>query len=106
MSANNISRYQNSTIFGFLPFTLDVQVNMSWKQKVARGFGDIDCIFAVHPLDHKDAQEAMSAAKAAGATFQDFEKEMVWHIYRKMPNSPGLHSHIKEQVATAKQMWQ
>ncbi|EHV82911.1 hypothetical protein ECDEC7A_5137 [Escherichia coli DEC7A] len=48
----------------------------------------------------------MSAAKAAGATFQDFEKEMVWHIYRKMPNSPGLHSHIKEQVATAKQMWQ
>lgn len=85
---------------------MDTQVNMSWKQKVARGFGDIDCIFAVHPLDHKDAQEAMSAAKAVGETFQDFEKEMVWHIYRKMPNSPGLHSHIKEQVATAKQMWQ
>ncbi|NUL39721.1 hypothetical protein [Kosakonia sacchari] len=78
---------------------------MPWKQQVARGFGDIDCIFAAHTLDQQDALKAMSAAKAAGATFQDFEKEMVWHIYQEWKDPASLGEHIKEQVATAKEMW-
>ncbi|WP_049858283.1 hypothetical protein [Trabulsiella odontotermitis] len=78
---------------------------MPWKQKVARGFGENDCIFAAHPLDHKDALAAMSDAKAAGASFDDFEKEMVWHIYKQVTAPGMLQDHIAEQVATAKKMW-
>lgn len=74
---------------------------MLWKQMVARGFGIADCIFAVHPSDKQDAK----AAKAAGASFEDFEKEMVWHIYKQVTAPGMLQDHIAKQVATAKKMW-
>ncbi|WP_265910889.1 hypothetical protein [Erwinia billingiae] len=50
---------------------------------VARGFGIADCIFAGHPSDKQDAKAAIAGAKAAGASFEDLEKEMVWHIISK-----------------------
>lgn len=78
---------------------------MPWKQKVASGFGDMDCIFAGHPSDKQDAQAAIAAAKAAGASFDDFEKEMVWHIYKNVTAAGMLQNHIMKQVATAKKMW-
>lgn len=78
---------------------------MSWTQQVSSGFGDQDCIFAGHPSDKKDAQAAITAAKAAGASFEDFEKEMVWHIYKQVTAAGMLQDHIAKQVATAKQMW-
>lgn len=78
---------------------------MSWKQMVASGFGDMDCIFAFHPSDKRDAQAAIAAAKFAGASFDDFEKEMVWHIYKHFTAPGMLQEHIAKQVATAKKMW-
>lgn len=78
---------------------------MSWKQMVARGFGIADCIFAGHPSDKQDAKAAIAAAKAAGASFEDFEKEMVWHIYKHVTAPGMLQDHIAKQVATAKKMW-
>ncbi|MBL0807849.1 hypothetical protein JK324_14760 [Klebsiella oxytoca] len=78
---------------------------MSWEKDVAACFGVEDCRFAVHPLDVQRAQTAIADAKAAGASFNDFVKEMVWHIYQRMPNSPVLHTHIQTQVVTAQKMW-
>ncbi|PPC67069.1 hypothetical protein C1Y42_22245 [Pantoea sp. ICBG 985] len=78
---------------------------MSWTQKVSSGFGEQDCIFAVHPEDEQNAQAAITAAKDAGASFEDFEKEMVWHIYKQVTAPGMLQDHIAKQVATAKQMW-
>jgi hypothetical protein len=78
---------------------------MAWKQKVASGFGDMDCIFAVHPSDKQDAITAIAAAKAAGASFEDFEKEMVWHIYKQVIAPGMLQDHIKQQVDHAKSLW-
>lgn len=45
---------------------------MPWNQMVARGFGIADCIFAVHSIDKQNAKAAINAAKAAGASFDDF----------------------------------
>lgn len=78
---------------------------MLWKKMVSRGFGIADCIFAGHPSDKQGASAAIAAAKAAGASFEDFEKEMVWHIYKHMTASGMLQNHIPKQVATAKKMW-
>ncbi|MCX3307490.1 hypothetical protein ORN12_00440 [Pantoea vagans] len=78
---------------------------MSWEKMVARGFGIADCIFAGHASDKQAASEAIAAAKAAGAIFEDFEKEMVWHIYKHVKGPGMLQNHISKQVATAKNMW-
>ncbi len=78
---------------------------MPWSQMVARGFGIADCIFAGHPIDKQNAKAAITAAKAAGANFEDFEKEMVWHIYKQVKAPGMLQDHIAKQVATAKKMW-
>lgn len=78
---------------------------MPWKQMVATGFGIADCIFAGHPSDKQAAKAAITAAQAAGASFEDFEKEMVWHIYKQVTGPGMLQDHIAKQVATAKKMW-
>ncbi|MEK8139347.1 hypothetical protein [Morganella morganii] len=78
---------------------------MPWKQKVSSGFGDQDCVFAGHSIDKANAQQAIADAKAAGASFEDFEKEMVWHIYKKVTSAEMLKGHIDKQLATAKNMW-
>ncbi|MXP49997.1 hypothetical protein FD733_13030 [Pantoea sp. Eser] len=69
---------------------------------VASGFGSADCIFACHPRDKQDARAAITAAKTAGANFEDFEKEMVWHIYKQVTTQGMLQTHIAKEVATAK----
>jgi hypothetical protein len=78
---------------------------MSWHSKVAGGFGSADVIFASHPLDRQRALDAIKAAKAAGASRDDFEKEMVWHIYKKVTAAGLLQSHIAQQVAVLHQLW-
>jgi hypothetical protein len=78
---------------------------MEWQKLVSACFGNQDCIFAVHPMDEQRAKEAIKAAKAAGASRDDFEKEMVWHMYKKVTAEGLLQSHIKEQVARLHRMW-
>jgi hypothetical protein len=78
---------------------------MAWKQKVAGGFGVSDVVFAAHDNDKTRAKEAIAAAKAEGASFDDFEKEIVWYVYKKY-TSPGMQQdHIAEQVKRARNLW-
>lgn len=44
-------------------------------------FGSADMIFAGHPSDESRAKAAIKAAKNTGATKDDFEKEMLWHLF-------------------------
>jgi hypothetical protein len=62
-------------------------------------------IFAGHPDDEKRAKEAIKDAKAAGATFEDFEKEIVWHCYKKFTAQGMQQAHIEKQVACARKLW-
>ena len=53
------------------------------QEQVPGAFGVTDGRFGVHPNDQKRAKGAISAAKAAGATWEeDFEKEVVYHCYK------------------------
>jgi ABC-type sugar transport system substrate-binding protein len=78
---------------------------MSWQDQVPGAFRVQDVIFGVHPLDEARAKEAIEAAKAAGAAFSEFEKEIVWHCYQKVTASGMLQEHIEKQVARAKKLW-
>lgn len=50
-------------------------------------------------------KNAIRAAKAVGASFEDFEKEVVWHCYKEY-KAPGMQQeHIAKQVSRAKRMW-
>ena len=40
--------------------------------------------FAIHPADTERAKSAVNAAKASGATFEDFEREIVWYCYKSV----------------------
>lgn len=78
---------------------------MSWQDDVAGGFGTQDIIFGGHPLDEQRAKQAIKAAKDAGATRDDFEKEMVWHIYKNVTAPGALQPHIQEQVGRMRKIW-
>ena len=71
---------------------------MDWRDRVPACFGDQDLIFASHPTDEERAKKAIREAKAAGASRDDFEKEMVWHIYKNVTADGFLQEHTKEQV--------
>ena len=77
----------------------------AWKEGFALCFGEMDVIFANHPLDGKRARAAIRAAKYADASRDDFEKEMVWHIYKEMTGEGRLQPHIREQVKTLHRLW-
>ena len=77
---------------------------MGWRDRVPACFGDEDLIFASHPMDEERAKQAIREAKAAGAS-DDFEKEMVWHIYKTVTADGFLQEHIKEQVRRLHKMW-
>jgi hypothetical protein len=78
---------------------------MDWRDRVPACFGDQDLVFASHPTDEERAKQAIREAKAAGASRDDFEKEMVWHIYKKVAADGFLQEHIKEQVRRLHKMW-
>jgi Ribbon-helix-helix domain len=74
-----------------------------WRKLVGGGFGLMDAKFATHPADAERAKKAIAAAKAAGATFEDFEREIVWHCHKEAP--AWRSEHTGKQVARAKKLW-
>lgn len=78
---------------------------MSWQNQVPGCFGDQDVIFAGHPLDEGRAKQAIKDAKAAGATKDDFEKEMVWHVYKNVKNPDVRNERFSDQAKKLDKMW-
>jgi|HubBroStandDraft_6_1064221.scaffolds.fasta_scaffold2472470_1 hypothetical protein len=68
-------------------------------------FGENDRIFAVHPLDEKRAKAAIAAAKAAGATMTDFEKELLWDVYIHVKDHDVFWELVTNQNKKLKKMW-
>lgn len=77
---------------------------MAWKEAVPACFGAADAKFANHPADEGRAKEVIQKAKAEGASVEDLQKEMLWHLYKEY-NELGIDSHFREQLETAKKIW-
>jgi hypothetical protein len=77
---------------------------MSWQDQIPGCFGAKDALFANHPRDERRAEEAIKNAKAAGATFEDFEKEIVWYCYKEVTGT-HFQEHLGKQVAKARKLW-
>lgn len=74
-----------------------------WKLEVAGCFGDIDIMFATHPLDRQRAITCIDDAKADGADYDDFAREVVWYCYQHVTDD--LKPHIDKQLERLKQLW-
>jgi hypothetical protein len=77
----------------------------AWQEMIPGTFGSQDRIFAGHPLDEGRAKEAIKAAKAAGATREDFEKELLWDVYKHVKNREVFWGLVDKQNAKLKKMW-
>src|SRR5215469_8217475 len=78
---------------------------MDWKQKVPGCFGLTDGEFGAHPSDRIRADAAIKAAQACGASFDEFEKEIVWHCYKHLGGAEAKGDHTVKQVARLRQLW-
>lgn len=78
---------------------------MSWQNQIPGCFGDQDVIFAGHPLDADRAKKAIQAAKDARASKDDFEKEMVWHVYKNVKNPDVRNERFADQAEKLNKMW-
>ena len=65
-------------------------------------FGEMDAKSAIHPLDERKARRDIGATKAAQATFEDFEKVVVWHCYRREPRASTQRSRSSTLEAIAR----
>jgi hypothetical protein len=59
-----------------------------------------------------DVRSEMAATPRSGMLWKtgrhlwdDFEKEMVWHVYKNVTAEGMLQSHIKDQVTRLHKMW-
>lgn len=72
-----------------------MEVVMSWRKQIPGCFGDVDCIFAMHPLDHERAQQLLIAAIKQQVSASEFRKAIKDYLISKGCGP----EHIKEQLA-------
>jgi hypothetical protein len=76
----------------------------TWRDKIAACFGTADLDFAKHPADEGWARAAIKAAKKAGATREDFWKEILGHLYPL--EGPGVSKeHAEVQRKRFLKLW-
>lgn len=80
---------------------------MSWQKRIedGAGFGTVDKVFAGHLSDEKTAKEVIAEAKNEGATFEEFEKELVYYVYKHVTAQGLLEKHLAKTVDKAKTLW-
>lgn len=78
---------------------------MSWQDDLDHAFGIVDREFAVHPSDKAKAKEVIKAAKAQGASFDDFQKEVLWNCYQHVTAPNALQPHVARQLKKARALW-
>jgi hypothetical protein len=78
---------------------------MTWREQIAGAFGFGTAPFAVHQSDEDLAKAAIRAAKAEGATQEEFGREIALYA-RKYVSSEGiLRERLRRDSATLDKLW-
>jgi len=78
---------------------------MAWQHLIPGCFGDQDANFALHPYDEDRAKEAIKQAKAAGASCDDFEGEMLEYLRRKIGDEGVRVSRTEAAITKLRELW-
>jgi hypothetical protein len=77
----------------------------TWREQIAGAFGFGTAPFAMHQSDADLAKAAIRAAKAEGATREDFAREIALYA-RKYVSSEGiLRERLRQDSATLDKLW-
>ena len=78
---------------------------MTWRDQIAGAFGFGTAPFAMHDSDEELAKAAIRAAKAEGATRDDFAREIALYA-RKYVSSEGiLRERLRQDSAKLDKLW-
>lgn len=80
-------------------------MTVTWQTQIRECFGLADRSFASHLAEEKRARETIAAAKEAGASQEDFLKEMVWYIYRNVVAGTVRDNLFEKSEKRLKRLW-
>ncbi len=78
---------------------------MAWKDQIAGSFGFGTAPFAAHRADQDLAEEAIKAAKAEGATREEFALEIAAYPRKYIKSDQMLRERISADSAKLDKLW-
>jgi hypothetical protein len=78
---------------------------MSWREQIAGAFGFGTAPFAAHRSDQDVAREAIKAAKAQGATREEFAQEIALYARKYISSESVLRERLRQDSAALDRLW-
>lgn len=78
---------------------------MTWRDQIAGAFGFGTAPFAMHDADEELAKAAIRAAKAQGATRDDFAREIALYARKYVSSENVLRQRLREDSAKLDKLW-
>lgn len=78
---------------------------MSWREQIAGAFGFGTAPFALHREDQDLAKAAIRAAKAEGATRDEFAREIALYARKYISSEGALRERLRQDSATLDKLW-
>jgi hypothetical protein len=78
---------------------------MAWTDLIAGCFGFGTAPFASNPPDEENAREAITAAKAEGATRVEFAQLIAMYPRKYMKSDQVLRERIRDDAARLDKLW-
>ncbi len=78
---------------------------MTWKDQIAGAFGFGTAPFAMHNADEQLAKAAIRAAKAEGATRDDFAGEIALYARKYVSSENVLRERLRQDSAKLDKLW-
>jgi hypothetical protein len=78
---------------------------MAWTDLIAGCFGFGTAPFASNPPDEESAKEAITAAKAEGATRAEFAQLIAMYPRKYMKSDQVLRERIRDDAARLDKLW-
>jgi len=78
---------------------------MSWREQIAGAFGFGTAPFAAHRSDQDVAREAIKAAKAEGASREEFAREIALYARKYISSESVLRERLRQDSAALDKLW-
>jgi hypothetical protein len=78
---------------------------MSWKEQIAGAFGFGTAPFAAYRADQDLAREAIKAAKAQGASREEFAQEIAQYARKYISSESVLRERLRQDSAALDKLW-
>ena len=77
----------------------------TWREQIAGTFGFGTAPFAMHRADEDLAKEAIRAAKAEGASREQFAQEIALYARKYISSEGILRERLRRDSATLEKLW-